>query len=457
MTIFIALFLLIQAAASPSGSAPPTTPQAVQPAVPNTLADSQRREVIQNIATAAEERYVDPAGGAKIAAHLRKQFAAGVFDKHSDPIEFAAAITKSLREAVQDVHLRAVYEPNRATSTVQRVAAPSGTTPQGSGPRSFNRIDPRSEAQIARSNYGFEAAQRLDGNVGYLKITRFVPLDFSSKAAVSAMDFLGNSDAMVVDLRGNIGGSPDLVQQLISYFTGPEPVQLLAHYVRDTGSTNTMMSQAEVPGKRLTGKPLYVLIDRHSASSAEAFAYIVQRKRLGIVIGETSSGAGNGGNMVPAGSGISFFVPFAKVVDGPGWEQTGIKPHIAVDPDGAIAVAHKIALQRLVLDAEDPVVKREREWALELATLSQTSATSTVGLGDYVGKFGTRGFKVEEGRLFVVPAAGQPEELVRVSNDVFRLDNARYTFERNGTGGDEVVGVKVETLSGTETRAAKTT
>ena len=293
----------------------------------------------------------------------------------------------------------------------------------------------------------------LKAVLGYLKISRFVPLDLSAATARAAMDFLANTDAVIVDLRSNIGGSPELVRQLISYFTGPQPMQLVAHYTRDGDQTNRLMSLADVPGKRMTGKPLYILTDELTASAAEMFAYIAQRKQLGTVVGATSSGAGNGGNMIPAGSGISFFVPLSRVVDGPGWEQTGVKPDLEVDPDQALDAAYKAALAKLISGATDPSAKREREWALELATAADRTRAMAVNLNDYEGQFGSRGFTIRNGRLMVVPAAGTPERLIRTDTETFRLDNARYTFERGADG--KVTGVKVETLSGTETHAAR--
>ena len=441
-------FLSSTAIAQP---APGAAPSAL--AAPKSLTMADRREVVENIATAAAGRYVDPAGGARIAAHIRARLRAGAYDSLSDPIEFSAMLTRDLRAAVPDVHLRAVYEPNRVQPNVRIPAnGPNAALGGAAGPRSYARIDARGVEQVARTNYGFDAVQRLDGNVGYLKITRFVPLDLSAPTAKAAMDFLANTDAVIVDLRSNIGGSPELVQQIMSYFTGPRPIQLVAHYTRDGNSTNRLMSLAEVPGKRMTGKPLYILTDVHTASSSEMFAYIAQRKQLGTVVGETSSGAGNGGNMIPAGSGISFFVPLSRVVDGPGWEQTGVKPDIAVEADQALDVAYKAALRKLIESASDPVAKREREWALELATASER-AKNPAKLSDYEGQFGTRGFSVRDGRLMVVPAAGEPERLIRTDAETFRLDNARYTFERGADG--RVTGVKVETLSGTETHAMK--
>ena len=52
----------------------------------------------------------------------------------------------------------------------------------------------------------------------------------------------------------------------------------------------------------------------------------------------------------------------------------------------------------------------------------------------------------------VVPAAGEPERLIRTDAETFRLDNARYTFERGGWAGD---GREGRNLSGTERNAMK--
>lgn len=434
--------------------AQPTAAQgASKPVAPLRLGVTERREIVENVAVAAANQYVDAAAGARIAAQVRERLRAGRYERYADPFELAAALTADIRAAVSDVHLRVVYEPNRAASTIVQRGVGAPGAGQNPGPRSFGRIDGRSDAQIARTNFGFEAAQRLDGNVGYLKISRFVPLDLSSKSAAAAMDFLAHSDAMIIDLRGNIGGSPDLVQQLLSYFAAAEPRQLFASFNRQANATTRMMSLATVPGQRLTGRPLYVLIDRQSASSAEMFAYIVQRAKLGTVIGETSSGAGNGGNMVPVGSGLSFFVPHSRVVDGPGWEQVGVKPDRAVDPSVALESAHRLALEALVAQPSDPALKREREWALEMVEAAGPGVADAAVLADYDGTYGTRSFRVEGGRLLVVPAAGQPVELTRISRDIFRTAASRYTFERNASGA--VTSVRVETASGTETRAER--
>ena len=68
-----------------------------------------------------------------------------------------------------------------------------------------------------------------------LKITRFVPLDLSAATAKAAMVFhFSQTDAVIVDLRSNIVWLRlSSCSRSMSYFTGPQPIQLVAHYTRD--------------------------------------------------------------------------------------------------------------------------------------------------------------------------------------------------------------------------------
>ena len=312
-----------------------------------------RSKIVETIATTAEQRYVDAAGGRLIAASLRQQLAAGAYAGLSDPSAFANALTADMRAAVPDVHLRAVYEPNRSQQTVGPVMVQAGAPGPGA-PAAYARIDARSVEQIAATNYGFDKVERLAGNVGYLKLSKLVPLGLAQEAATKAMGQLAGSEAVIIDLRGVPGGSPDTVVQLVSYFTGAKPVHLMTSVNRAANETEQLDSLATVPGSRLTGVPLYVLQDRKSASAAEMFSYFVQRQKLGTIVGERSAGAGNGGNMVPAGFKISFFVPERRVTDGPGWERTGITPDIATNGADALDKAYAEALRRIAATRKRP-------------------------------------------------------------------------------------------------------
>jgi retinol-binding protein 3 len=342
----VLLYLLLHApvqSAQPAPDAGPAPSEAAAATVPTAKAvvldKASKAEIVETTARAAEQRYVDAAGGAKIAAKLRQRHSAGAYDAIVTADEMAKALSRDLLEAVPDVHLRAVYEPNRAERGRAQRMVPAG----GNGPAPYARIDRRSDAEIAATNFGFGNVERLDGNVGYLKLTRLVPLALSRDAAVRAMAALDGSDAVIIDLRGVPGGSPDLVAQIVSHFATAEPVRLMATYNRSLDQTEELWTVPDVGGSRLAGVPLYILQDRKTASAAEMLSYVVQRQKLGTVVGERSAGAGHGGNMIPVGSDISFFLPQFRTVDGPGWEGTGVTPDIRSSSEEALNVAHDAA------------------------------------------------------------------------------------------------------------------
>src|SRR5256885_13831761 len=76
----------------------------------------------------------------------------------------------------------------------------------------------RDQLQMLQSrNFGFESVSRLAGNVGYLDLRGFLDAGDGGETAAAAMNFLANSDAVIFDLRRNGGGSPTMIDLLISY------------------------------------------------------------------------------------------------------------------------------------------------------------------------------------------------------------------------------------------------
>lgn len=426
-------------------------PRAPDAAVPAVLGEAERRSVVETIAASMEARYADRAGGAQLAQKLRRRLAAGAYDRLVAPAELAATLTADLRATVQDKHLRVMYEPNRAPTAGRRVVVPAGGA--GGGPPATARVDPRSDAQLARANFGFDRAERLPGNVGYLKLSQFVPLATSEATASAAMAFLGNVDGMIVDLRGVPGGSPDLVARLVSYFTAAEPMTLMTTYMRAMDAREELRTVAQLPSRRLTGKPLFVLIDERTASAAEMFAYFVQRHKLGTLVGATTSGAGLGGAVVPAGSGIYFFLPQIQITDGPGWERAGIVPEIKVAPARALDTANAMILERLAAADTDEQARRERLWALEIMPASALTG-NLPPLSGYAGRYGTRVLQIADGALVDATPGAVRSPLIRVAADVFRTPTVRLTFERTAAG--TVTAVRRETIDGISAKLPRT-
>ncbi|BCU78953.1 tail-specific protease [Luteolibacter sp. LG18] len=109
-------------------------------------------------------------------------------------------------------------------------------------------------------------------------------------------------DGLVLDLRGNGGGSVDEARRIAGFFTGTGPVL----QEKDTyGKVSTLSSgqKAIYPG------PLVVLVDRQSASAAEILAGALQDYRRAVVVGDRGTyGKGTVQETIELAPLMPFFV-----------------------------------------------------------------------------------------------------------------------------------------------------
>jgi len=99
-------------------------------------------------------------------------------------------------------------------------------------------------------------------------------------------------DGVIVDLRGNGGGSLTEATELTGLFIPEGPVV----QVRD--ASGRIGIERDPDPEIVYGGPLAVLVDRYSASASEIFAGAIQDYRRGIVIGEPTFGKGTVQNLV---------------------------------------------------------------------------------------------------------------------------------------------------------------
>lgn len=101
-----------------------------------------------------------------------------------------------------------------------------------------------------------------------------------------------NIDGLIVDLRGNGGGSLSEALELTGLFIDRGPVV----QTKDASGRIAVNYDPE-PGVVYPG-PLAVLVDRHSASASEIFAGAIQDYHRGIIIGEPTFGKGTVQNVI---------------------------------------------------------------------------------------------------------------------------------------------------------------
>jgi C-terminal processing protease CtpA/Prc len=144
------------------------------------------------------------------------------------------------------------------------------------------------------SNYGFQEIRILPANIGYLKLNSFSYNTDAYDAAVGAMSFLSNADALIIDLRTNGGGSPEMVQFLCSYFLANPRQHLNSFSYKDKEKLTQYWTYTYLPGKRLDKTDLYLLTSENTFSAAEEFTYNLKNLKRAVVIGVTTGRGGPG-------------------------------------------------------------------------------------------------------------------------------------------------------------------
>jgi carboxyl-terminal processing protease len=137
------------------------------------------------------------------------------------------------------------------------------------------------------------SARLLPNDIAYVKLPGFFPGAANQVlAAVSALARTTTLHGVVLDLRGNTGGSPAEVAQLLGAFTHGTvwsyDCDVTGHCTANTTSSTTPLLHL----------PLAVLTDRDCASACDAFAGAVNDLRLGALIGTRTAGIVAGPAMV---------------------------------------------------------------------------------------------------------------------------------------------------------------
>ena len=302
-----------------------------------TIDAALRDKVLGALESKLSELYVFPDVAAKVIAALKEHAAKKDYDGITSAQEFGRRVTSDMQSVAHDRHLRMMY------------GMPARHGP--SSPEESERVRLERLAVDQSRNFAFESVQRLAGNVGYLDLRNFLDVGEAGDTAVAAMTFLSNCDSIIFDLRKNGGGSPGMIDLLISYlYPRGERVHLNDFRQRNTEEREQYWTLPWVPGKTLAGKDVYVLTSNRTFSAAEEFTYDIQTQKRGTIVGEVTGGGANPGGGVPLVDKFGVFIPFGSAynpITKTNWEGVGVKPDVTVAADDALKVAHLMALRKL--------------------------------------------------------------------------------------------------------------
>jgi C-terminal processing protease CtpA/Prc len=288
--------------------------------------------VIRQVVGLLDEHYVHPDVGREIGRFLQERLAAGAYDGLPEEA-LSATVTSDLQSINGDGHTRLRYHAE--------------ALPADHGDDAADAV--RRRALSAEYAGGIAQVRLLEGNVGYLELA---PLLFgpgvAGAAVGAAMTLLGDTEALILDVRQCLGGDPRMVAFLCGYLFDDEAVHV--NSLRDRhGEIVQYWSSPAVPGRRYgSARPAAVLASRTTWSCAEELAYDLQQLGRATVVGERTPGGAHNRRAFRVTSHLEATISTSAAVNPvtkSNWEGVGVQPDVEVPAEEALETAHRL-LQR---------------------------------------------------------------------------------------------------------------
>ena len=189
----------------------------------------------------------------------------------------------------------------------------------------------------------------INGNAAYLKISRFgnnTADDFNS--AVSDLVNRG-ACGLVVDLRGNTGGSMAAAASVLDTLLPAGPTVSS----RDRNGKVTVEYTSKANEISL---PVSVLVNNRTSGAAELFAADIRDFKKGLVVGEKTAGIGTKDTAVPLSDGSAMILATAQYLTAVGktFDETGV----GVDIAKSLTADEQVLFDRNSLtSADDPQIQ----------------------------------------------------------------------------------------------------
>ncbi len=389
--------------------------------VPDGVLTLQKKAaIVARVAGEFRAQYVFQDLAEQMAAALESKLRSGEYDALDTLAAFNARIEADIQSILHDKHIK--VRP---------------------GPAPVEFDDPH---VLRRENFGFKAVEILPGNIGYLSFFQFYHPKLAGPTAIAAMNFLAHCSALIIDLRENGGGYPEMRTLLASYFFDRRVP--LIEFRNSRGVLWRDFSQMKVTGPKLVHVPVYILVGRPTFSCAEDFAFCMQNRKRATIIGEKTGGGAHGNKIISCpNESIWLQLPFNEAVDPVSkktWEQVGVQPDIMVPFDMARHVAMIEACKTLLLSGSgDNDLRQTWQWMKEDAEARLAPVVSDLTkLDDDLGVYGAYAIARDGSRLVMRPKDRSRMLLVPLGKDLFRLElqdnrfdlEQRVRFNRDGNG-----------------------
>ncbi len=217
------------------------------------------------------------------------------------------------------------------------------------GPGKFARLGHLPPSQVV-----FDSRE-LDDNIGYIRFNSFLDAPALIAKYNAALKDFGETDGLVIDLRGNRGGLVILVNGMCGWFV--EDRKSLGSMIFASGPLKLVLN----PRKPRFDKPVAVLIDECSISAAEIMAGGLKDIGVARIFGQASAGLvlPSVVNKLPNGDGFQYAVGDYASASGQVLEGEGVQPDEVV-----------VLTRDNLTGNRDPVLDRATDWIVSKAGAS---------------------------------------------------------------------------------------
>lgn len=296
---------------------------------PVPLDPAARKKLVERVAGVFESAYVYPKIGEKMSAALRAHEQRDDYRSIHYGVDLALNLTEDLQEISHDRHaeVRFSFFPRSPQSSANQSAAEA--------------------RRFAAINCGFEKAEHLQPNIGYVKVNMFADAAICERTASAAMNFVADSDALILDLRDNHGGGR-IGEFIVSYLFDQRTH--LNDGIDREGKRQEGWTSPDVPGKKFVGKPVFVLTSSRTFSAAEDVSYSLKNLKRATLVGETTAGGAHMTKREAIDDHFFVAVPFVRSISPitkTNWQGKGVEPDVEVAADQALDVALKLAAEEI--------------------------------------------------------------------------------------------------------------